>query len=40
MNLIQLAEALHVKESVDKSDFQRAARILQSIWREEQGFSC
>ena len=40
MNLIQLAEALHVKESVDKSYFQRSARILQSIWREEQGYSC
>ena len=40
MNLTQLAEALHAKESVDKSDFQRRARILQSIWREEQGFSC
>ena len=39
MNLTQLAEALHAKESVDKSDFQRRARILQSIWREEQGFS-
>ncbi len=40
MNLTQLAEALHAKESVDKSDFQRSARILQSIWREEQGFLC
>ena len=40
MNLTQLAEALQAKESVDKSDFQRIARILQSIWREEQGFSC
>ncbi len=40
MNLAQLAEALHAKESVDKSDFKRKARILQSIWREEQGYSC
>ena len=40
MNLTKLAEALHAKELVDKSDFQRKARILQSIWREEQGFSC
>ena len=40
MNLTQLAEALHAMESVDKSDFQRKACILQSIWREEQGFSC
>jgi len=40
MNLTKLAEDLHAKESVDKSDFQRTARILQSIWREEQGFSC
>ena len=40
MNLTKLAEDLHAKESVDKSDFQRTARILQSIWREEQGFLC
>jgi hypothetical protein len=40
MNLTQLAEVLHAKESVDKSDFHRKARILQSIWREEQGFLC
>ncbi len=38
MNLTKLAEDLHAKESVDKSDFQRTARILQSIWREEQGY--
>ena len=31
MNLTQLAEALHAMESVDKSDFQRRARIFQSI---------
>ncbi len=31
MNLTQIAEALQAKESVDKSDFQRRARIFQSI---------
>ena len=40
MNLKQLAEALHANEKIDKSDFQRSARILQSIWREERGYSC
>lgn len=28
----------HALESVDKSPFQKRARLLQSIWREEQGF--
>ena len=36
MTLEQLARKHHVFESVDKSDFQRKARILQSLWREEQ----
>ncbi|NTU44155.1 MAG: hypothetical protein HGA99_01355 [Chlorobiaceae bacterium] len=40
MDLKKLAETLHAQEKIDKSDFQRSARILQSIWREEQGYSC
>lgn len=38
MNLITLAKRYHAHESIDKSDFQRKARILQSIWRTEQGY--
>ena len=37
MDLATLAKELHSLESVDKSDFQRQARILQSLWRQEQG---
>ena len=37
MDLITLAKELHALESIDKSDFQRRARILQSLWREKQG---
>ncbi len=40
MNLVELAGSLSVLEQVDVSDFQRRARILQAIWREEQGFPC
>ena len=40
MNLDELARKLNVLEKVDISPFQRRARILQSIWREEQGFAC
>jgi len=39
MDLITLAKKLHAFESVDKSDFQRRARILQSLWRQEQDIS-
>lgn len=37
-NLNDLAKEYHVLEKSDKSDFQRRARILQSIWRTEQGY--
>lgn len=37
-DLDNLAKKYHVLEGVDKSDFQRRARILQSIWRAEQGY--
>lgn len=36
--LDELAVRYHALEAVDKSDFQRMARILQSLWREQQGF--
>jgi hypothetical protein len=35
-----LAKALFALEGVDSSQFQRRARMLQSIWREEQGYPC
>jgi len=34
-NLRELAESMICLETVDKSDFQRRARILQAIWRTE-----
>jgi len=40
MDLDELARSLHAFEKVDFSSFQRHARILQSIWREEQGNEC
>jgi hypothetical protein len=40
MDLADLAQDLHAWERVDVSDFQRRARILQSLWREEHGFVC
>lgn len=39
-DLDRLARDLRVLEKVDVSPFQRRARILQSIWREEQGIEC
>ena len=33
-----LARKYHAFERVDKREFQRSARILQSIWRAEQGY--
>lgn len=38
MNLKQLAEQFHALEAIDTAHFQRKARILQSMWREEQAF--
>ena len=40
MNLEQLAERLCVLERTDLSIFQRRARVLQSLWRQERGFGC
>ena len=37
-DLNELAKRFHTCEVADKSDFQRTARTLQSVWREEQGF--
>ena len=37
-SLNQTAAQYSVLENVDKSVFQRSARILQSMWRAEQGF--
>ena len=37
-DLDELAAKYHAFEKVDISDFQRRARTLQSIWREEQGY--
>lgn len=36
--LDKLAESLCCLEAVDKNTFQRRARILQALWREQQGF--
>ena len=38
VDLDTLARKFHALEIADKSQFQRAARTLQSIWREENGF--
>lgn len=38
-DLDALAKRFHAFEAVDKSEFQRAARTLQSIWREERGYA-
>ena len=38
MTLRELARKYSALETVDKSDFQRSARILQSMWRPEQGY--
>jgi hypothetical protein len=40
MNLQQLGESLNAWVESDNSQFRHRARILQSIWREEQGFKC
>lgn len=40
MNLEQLAVSLDAFERVDKSVFQRRARVLQSMWRQERGIPC
>jgi hypothetical protein len=40
MSLDDLARRRTALEPVDVSPFQRRARVLQSIWREEQGFAC
>lgn len=40
MRLDELAASLDVLERVDSSEFQRRARILQSMWRQERGFPC
>jgi hypothetical protein len=34
-----LAREYHAYESIDKSQFQRSARLLQSIWRTEKGYA-
>ena len=39
LDFSDLAREYHASESVDKSEFQRAARLLQSIWRTEQRYS-
>ncbi|MDT8440833.1 MAG: hypothetical protein RQ723_04135 [Desulfuromonadales bacterium] len=38
VQLDDLARSLNAYKSVDASAFQRRARVLQSMWREEQGF--
>lgn len=40
MNLNELAASLNVLERTDLSEFQRRARVLQSMWRQEQGITC
>ncbi len=37
-NLEKLAKSYHAFEKTDVGDFQRKARILQSMWRKERGF--
>lgn len=37
-SLIELAQSYFAYEKVDISDFQRKARLLQSIWRTEKGY--
>ena len=38
--LDELAASLNALERVDSSEFQRRARVLQSLWREEHGWPC
>jgi len=40
MTLKQLAKNYDVEQTIDGSKFRRRARVLQSIWREEQGYPC
>jgi hypothetical protein len=40
MTFEELAIGLQALEAVDVSDFQRRARVLQALWRVEQGFDC
>lgn len=40
MNLNDLAKKYLAYEQIDKTQFQRRARILQSIWREQNGYLC
>lgn len=40
MNLDELAASLDVFERVDASEFQRRARVLQSMWRQQHGIPC
>ena len=40
MTLKQLAERYQAEQTIDGTGFRRRARILQSIWREEQGYPC
>jgi hypothetical protein len=40
MELDELARSVNALRTVDVSPFQRRARILQAIWREEQGLGC
>lgn len=39
MNLDELARNLNVFEQTDISEFQRRARVLQSLWRQEKGIA-
>ena len=38
LHLNELARRYHAFERTDKSEFQRKTRVLQSLWREEQGY--
>ena len=38
LSILELAKRYLAYEESDISDFQRKARILQSMWREEQGY--
>ena len=37
LSLRDIAEPIHCWETVDTNDFQRRARILQALWRQERG---
>lgn len=40
MTLDELAAELFALEAIDRQPFQRRARVLQSMWRTEQGYAC